>query len=60
MRERFAEKVCDIVEGSYDEMASGVEMWEVISDDMVDAAEIMLGWVVRNQPDWFKERKVLC
>lgn len=23
---------------------------------MVDAAEIMLGWVIRNQPDWFKEK----
>ena len=32
VRERFVEKVCDIVEGSWDEMASWVEMWEVISD----------------------------
>lgn len=44
VRERFVEKMCDIVEGSWDEMASGVEMWEVIRDSMVDAAGIKLGW----------------
>ena len=54
--ERFVEKVCDILEESWDEMASGVEMWEVIRDTVVDAAEITLGWETRNQPDWFKEK----
>ena len=57
MRERFVEKVCDIVEESWDEMASGVEMWEVIRDGVVDAAEITLE--TRNQPDWFKEKGYL-
>ena len=56
MRERFVEKVCDIVEESWDERSSGIEMWEVIRGSMVDAAEITLGWETRNQPDWFKEK----
>ena len=56
VHERFVEKVCDIVEESWDEMASGVEMWEVIRDSMVNATEITLGWGNRNQPDWFKEK----
>ena len=56
VRERFVEKVGDIVESNWDEMASGVEMWEVIRDGMVDAAEITLGWETKNQPDWFKEK----
>lgn len=54
--ERFVERVCDIVEGSWDETVSGVEMWEAIRDDMVGAAEITLGWETRKQPDWFKEK----
>ena len=54
--ERFVEKVGDIVESNWDEMASGVEMWEVIRDGMVDAAEITFGWETKNQPDWFKEK----
>ena len=54
------EKVCDIVEESWDEVASGIEMWEVIRDSMVDVAEITLGWETRNQPDWFKEKGSRC
>lgn len=28
----------------------------MISDGMVDAAEIRLRWETRNQPDWFKQK----
>ena len=59
VRERFVEKVCDMVEGSWDEMASGEKMWEAIRDSLVGAAEITLGWEKRNQPDWFKEKGYL-
>ncbi len=60
IRERFVEKVCELVEDSWDEMTSGAEMWDIIRDGMVDAADITLGWETRKQqPDWFKE-KALC
>ena len=32
IREKFVGKVCDIVEGSWEEMANWVEMWEVIRE----------------------------
>ena len=56
---RFVEQVCDLLEGSWDEMASGVEMWEVVRDSMVGATETMLGWETGKQPDWFKEKGTL-
>ena len=56
VRERFVEKVKELVEEGWDGVSSGEEMWEVIRASMVDAAEVTLGWEERKQPDWFKEK----
>ena len=50
------EKVSELVEGGWDEASGRVEMWEVIRNGMVMAAEDTLGWETRKQPDWFREK----
>ena len=55
MRKAFVEKLCGTVEICWDDGLSGAGMWEVIRDGMVSAAESILGWETRRQPDWFNE-----
>ncbi len=54
IRDHFVEKAKELIEGSWDKVTSGQEMWETIRASMVDAAKAMLGWEVK--PDWFKEK----
>ena len=57
--ERFVEKVCELVEGSWDEMVNGVEMWEVIRDSMLMLQRSCLGGRQRNNQTGSR-RKVPC
>ena len=56
VRDKFMEKVYDLAGNSWDTSANETEMWEVIRNSMVDAAETTLGQETRKQPDWFKEK----
>ena len=51
----FNEKVCRLVEENWDSRLNGTGKWEVIRDSIAGAAEDVLGWETRRQPDWFKE-----
>ena len=52
IREKYMEKVSELVEVSWDEVSSGAE----IREGLVGAAEDTLGWETRKQPDWFREK----
>ena len=51
----FNEKVCRLVEENWDSGLNGTGKWEVIRDSIAGAAEDVLGWETRRQPDGFKE-----
>ena len=51
----FNEKVCRLVEENWDSGLNGTGKWEVIRDSIAGAADDVLGWETRRQPDWFKE-----
>jgi hypothetical protein len=51
----FNDKVCSLVEQNWVSELDGAGKWEVIRDSMAGAAEDVLGWETRRQPDWFKE-----
>ena len=33
----------------------GIKNWEIMRGSMMSAADIVLGWENRRQPDWFQE-----
>ncbi len=55
----FNEKVCGLVEENWDSGLDGTGKWEVIRDSIAGAAEDVLGWETRRQPDWFKESSLV-
>ncbi len=43
IRDHFVEKAKELIEGSWNKVTSGQEMWETIRASMVDAAKVTLG-----------------
>ncbi len=51
--------MCGLVEENWDSGLNGTGKWEVIRDSIAGAAEDVLGWETRRQPDWFKESSLV-
>ena len=44
-----------MINGKWDDDLNGPDMWDVIRDDMKEAAQEVLEWERRKQPDWFQQ-----
>ncbi len=55
VRLEYISRVGEEVEGKWKNEADVEEKWEVIRDGLTKAAESVLGWEGRKQPDWFQE-----
>ena len=51
---KFSQKVCELVNSKWNDDLNGSDMWDVIRDGMKEAAQEVLGWDRRKQPDWFQ------
>ena len=55
VREEYSKLVVDTVGEKWSSEADGVKKWETVRGCMQQAAEKLLGWETRRQPDWFQE-----
>ena len=55
VRQEYITCVSEAVDGKWNVEVSGASKWEVIRDGLTKAAENVLGWEGRRQPDWFQE-----
>lgn len=55
VRKKYNKCVREAIVGKWKNMENGVRKWEIMRDGMVSAAESVLGWENRRQPDWFQE-----
>ena len=46
--------MCELVNSKWNDDLNGSDMWDVIRDGMKEAAQEVLGWERRKQPDWFQ------
>ena len=52
---KFSQEVCKLVKDKWVDDLNGSDMWNVIRDGMKEAAQEVLGWERRKQPDWFHQ-----
>ena len=52
---KFSREVCKLVKDKWVDDLNGSDMWSVIRDSMKEAAQEVLGWERRKQPDWLQQ-----
>ena len=55
VREEYNKCVRESIVREWKTEENGIRKWEIMRDGMMTAAERVLGWESRRQPDWFQE-----
>ena len=55
VREEYNKRIREAIVGEWKKEENGVRKWEIMRDGMMSAAESVLGWENRRQPDWFRD-----
>ena len=55
VREKYSDTVFDTVSAQWESEHDGMKKWSILCDSLTSAAEKVLGWEKRRQPDWFKD-----
>ena len=55
VREKYSDAVFDTVSAQWESGLDGMKKWSILRDSLTSAAEKVLGWEKRWQPDWFSD-----